>query len=166
MPDYAHVTVDDLPDAPSPTRHKKEVDEAVGATAFGFNRYTADPGEQLPWGRHHHPDHEEVLYVLSGTVRVDTPDGEFRVGSGEAFFVPAGAPQKAVAAGDEPAEVIAVGAPKETDRAVIREACPECGEVTGREYEYTEEDGRTVVVLTCGECNAETLRFGAGPDPA
>jgi len=30
MPDYAKVTVADLPDAPNPTRHKKELDEAVG----------------------------------------------------------------------------------------------------------------------------------------
>ena len=39
--DYPTVAVDDLPDAPNPTRRKKEVDEAVGATAFGFNVYVA-----------------------------------------------------------------------------------------------------------------------------
>jgi len=87
MPEYEHVTVEDLPDAPSPTRHKREIDEAVGATEFGFNVYVADPGEQLPWGYHHHPDHES-----------------------------------------------------------------------------TEEDGRSVVVLTCAACGTETLRFGEGPD--
>lgn len=164
MSGYEHVTVEDLPDAPSPTRHKREIDEAVGATEFGFNVYVAEPGEQLPWGYHHHPDHEEAFYVVTGEVRFETPDGEFLVGSGEAFFVSPGAPQKGVAVGDERAHVIAVGAPKASDEAVVRELCPECGERTGRDYETTEEDGRSVVVLSCAECGTETLRFGEGPD--
>lgn len=164
MPDYRHVRVEDLPDAPSPTDRKKELDEAVGATAFGFNVYEAAPGQQLPWGRHHHPDHEELLYVVGGEVRFETPDGEFRVGEGEAFFVPEGAPQKGVAAGDGPARVIAAGAPKAEDHAVVREECPDCGEETGRDYETLDEGGGTVVVLSCAECGSETLRFGQGPD--
>lgn len=160
MPDYRTVTVDDLPDAPNPTRHKKEVDEAVGAGAFGFNVYVADPGELVPWGRHRHPDHEELFYVIEGEVVVETPNGEFSVSAGEAFFVPADAPNKARAVGESPARFIAVGAPKSVDGSIIEERCPSCGEVT--RWEHARED--ETVVLTCGSCGAETRRFGPGPD--
>jgi mannose-6-phosphate isomerase-like protein (cupin superfamily) len=163
MPEYPRVQVAELPDAPNPTRHKKEVDEAVGASAFGFNHYTADPGQGLPWGYHAHPDHEELLYVLAGELAIETPDGEFRVGADEAVFVPPGAPQHARAVGDEPAEVIAVGAPKAADGAVISEPCPGCGEPTDRTHEEREVDDEPVYVLSCAACGAETDRLRAGP---
>lgn len=73
MPEYPRVKVDELPDAPNPTAHKKEVDEALGIDSFGFNVYVARPGERLPWGYHYHPDHEELLYVLEGELAVETP---------------------------------------------------------------------------------------------
>ncbi|NHN60639.1 MULTISPECIES: cupin domain-containing protein [Halorussus] len=160
--EFRKVAVDDLPDAPNPTRRKKEVDEAVGATEFGFNVFVADPGQQLPWGEHRHPDHEELLYVLAGEIRVETPDGDYRVESGEAFFVPPEARQRAVAAGEEPARIVAVGAPKAADGAIIEEECPECGEETDRDYE--ERDGGETYVLSCASCGAELTEMTAGPE--
>jgi quercetin dioxygenase-like cupin family protein len=159
---YEHVRVEDLPDAPNPTRHKKEVDEAVGATAFGFNVVTATPGERLPWGRHRHPDHQELFYVVSGTVRFETPEGDHEVGAGEAFFVEPDSPQKGVATGKTPAVVVAAGAPKATDDAVVEEACPACGAVTDRTFEPASEDGERVYRLSCADCgeHVETLRAG------
>ncbi|WP_224449855.1 cupin domain-containing protein [Haloprofundus salilacus] len=159
MPEYRKVSVESVPNTPNPTREKKEIDEAVGATEFGFNVFTAEPGEQIPWGYHRHPDHEELFYVLSGELRVETPDGEFRVGTDEAFFVPRGAPNRAVAAGEEPCRFVAVGAPKDADGAVIEEECPACGDATDRTYEAVEDAGRTVYVLSCAECGVETRRF-------
>jgi len=137
---------------------KRELDEALGISTFGLNYFVADPGEQVPWGRHRHPDHEEAFYVLEGRLRVETPDGEFSVGPDEAFYVPANHWNRAVAAGDEPCRLLAMGAPKEGDEAIIEEPCPECGESTGREYE-TKDDGETYV-LSCADCGAETMRFG------
>lgn len=160
--EYAHVVVDDLPDAPNPTRHKKEVDEAVGATAFGFNVVTADAGERIPWGYHRHPDHEELFYVLDGSLVVETPEREYEVAAGEAFFVPRGKPQRAVA-GEQGCRLVAAGAPKATDDAVISERCPLCGEETGRDYRVEELDGTTAYVLTCDACGAETDRLTSGP---
>lgn len=160
MPDYRKVAVDDLPDAPNPTRHKKEVDEAVGASAFGFNVYVAEPDELVPWGAHRHPGHEELFYVIEGELAVETPDGEFAVGAGEAFFVPADAPNKARVGGNATARFVAVGAPKSADGSVIEDRCPSCGEVT--RWESARED--ETVVLSCGSCGAETARFGAGPE--
>jgi len=156
--DYRRVAVDGLPNRPNPSRVKREVDEAVGATAFGFNVYEADPGEQLPWGYHSHPDHEELFYVVAGVLVVETPEEEYRVGAGEAFFVPPDHPNRARAVGDEPARVVAVGAPKADDRAVIAEQCPACGADTDREYETVEEG--SVYVLRCVDCGTETDRFG------
>lgn len=159
MAEYPTVTVDALPDAPAPCRHKKEVDEAVGATAFGFNVYVAEPGERLPWGYHYHPEHEELFYVIAGRLVLDTPDDHIPVEAGEAIFVPAGAKNRAHATGDEPARVIAVGAPKNADTAVIEDHCPACGEATGR---TAEQDG-DAYVLICGACGEPVDRIVAGP---
>lgn len=159
MVEYPTVTVDALPDVPAPSRHKKEVDEAVGATAFGFNVYIAEPGERLPWGYHYHPEHEELFYVLAGRLVLDTPDEEITVEEGEAVFVPAGAKNRARAVGTERARVIAVGAPKEQDAAVIEDECPACGAPTGR---TAKEDGEAVI-LSCAACGETIDRFVAGP---
>lgn len=159
MTDYRKVAVDDVANTPSPSREKKELDEALGVTEFGCNVYTADPGEQVPWGRHRHPDHEEVFLVLSGELRVETPAGEYAVGPDEAFFVPKNHWNRAVVDGDEPCRFLAIGAPKASDAAVIEEECPECGEMTGRASELV-GDGETYT-LSCAACGAETSRFSA-----
>lgn len=155
---YRKRRVDDLPDAPSPATAKKEVDEALGVEAFGFNVYTVEPGERVPWGYHHHPRHEEVFYVLDGVLTVDIPEGSVVVESGEALHVPPGHPNRAHNAGEAVVRLIAVGAPKTTDEAVIEERCPACGDLTDRRGERT-DDGDTVV-LRCTACGAETDRFG------
>jgi mannose-6-phosphate isomerase-like protein (cupin superfamily) len=169
MPEYPRVQVDEVSDTPNPTAHKREIDEALGANAVGFNLYVARPGERLPWGCHYHPDHEELLYVLDGKLEIETDgrldrESSFRVGAGEALLIPAGAPQCARAIGEKPARVIAVGAPKDADSAVIEEYCPACEKRTDRTYEPIEAEGEPVYVLSCTECGTETERFGAGPD--
>ncbi|WP_380677291.1 cupin domain-containing protein [Salinigranum sp. GCM10025319] len=161
---YRTVDVDDLPNAPNPTTAKKEVDEALGVESFGFNVYTVAPGERVPWGFHSHPRHEEVFYVLDGVLTVDTAGEPIVVEAGEALRVPPGHPNRARNAGETSVRLIAVGAPKETDEAVIEERCASCGEVTDRRSERT-DDGDTVV-LRCAGCGVETDRFGRGPTPA
>jgi uncharacterized cupin superfamily protein len=158
------VSVSDLPDTPNPTSGKKEVDEAVGAEAFGFNVYEVRPGEQIPWGYHSHPNHEELFYVLAGAVAVETEEGTVRAESGDAVFVAPGEKNRAHNDGEETARVLAVGAPKDRDGAEIAEECPACGEVSGRTYETIETAEGEVYVLSCAECGAEVRRFGAGPD--
>ena len=163
---YRTVDVDEVANTPNPTRVKRELDEALGVSTFGCNYYEANPGERVPWGRHRHPDHEELFFVLAGELAVETPDGEFRVGADEAFFVPEDAPNRAVAAGDDPCRFLAIGAPKESDGAVIGEPCPACGAETDREYEIENEgDGEhpdvEEYVLYCADCGAEADRFSA-----
>lgn len=151
---YQTVDVDAMDSVPAPCRSKKEVDEAVGASAFGFNVYEADPGERLPWGYHRHPEHEELFYVLAGELAFETADGTHRVAAGQAFFVPEDHPNAGRAVGEEPARVVAVGAPKATAGAVLSEECPECGAVTDREFEKTTEGDERVVRLYCSDCGA------------
>lgn len=161
---YRRIAVDDAANTPNPTRAKRELDEALGVSLFGCNYYEADPGERVPWGYHRHPNHEELFFVIAGELAVDTADGEFRVGADEAFFVPAGAPNRAVAVGDEPCRFLAVGAPKDADGAVIEEACPACGDVSDREYRVEDvgegdDPEAEEYVLLCAHCGAETDRF-------
>ena len=63
---------------------------------------------------------------------------------------------------DEPARVIAVGAPNSTDGAVISEPCPDCDDRTDRTHE--ERDG--AYLLFCADCGARTDRLVAGSDDA
>jgi quercetin dioxygenase-like cupin family protein len=184
-PEFPRVDVEALPDAPNPTTHKKEVDEALGIEAFGFNVYTARPGERLPWGYHYHLDHEELLYVIEGELELETPEtrgtggdddggtadggGEDegeppRLAAGEALLVSPGAPQCTRAVGDSVTRVIAAGAPKDADGAVISEFCPACEEHTDRTYDQSETDDGPVYVLSCADCGKETDRLRAGPE--
>jgi uncharacterized cupin superfamily protein len=164
MTGYRKVDAESLPDAPSPTSHKKEIDEAVGAEAFGLNLYLAEPGEQLSMGRHHHPDHEELFYVLKGRLEFETADGTFTVEASEVFFVPPGDPQKGHARGDTTARFLAVGAPKAEDHAVIVEYCESCATETEQDLSMETEGERQVVIIACGDCGTVTDEFGAGPD--
>ncbi len=155
-PQYRHVKIAALPDAPNPSSRKKEIDEAVGATAFGLNAYTLAPGEQAPWGYHYHPDHEELFYVQHGTLAVETASGTVTVEQGEAFFIPSGAPNRAYNGGEDSVAFLAVGAPKRSDRAVVVEECPDCGEDTDRRHEVVDHEGERAYRLFCTRCGAET----------
>lgn len=159
---YELARVDLLPDEPSYAAHMKAVGEAVGATEFAVNVYTALPGESISLGYHRHPDHEELFYVIEGTIAFETADGGFWIETGEAFFVPAGAPHRCRAVGDTEARVIAIGAPKATNDAVFSEPCPACGEETDREIERTDAGSTPAVVLRCSACGEETDRVRPG----
>lgn len=155
--DFRKISVDDAPDGLAPVRVKKELDEAVGATEFGCNYYEAETGELVPWGYHRHPDHEELFFVIEGDLSVETPDGDYHVGPNEAFFVPKNGRNRARVVGDSTCRFLAMGAPKETDAAIIEEECPDCGETTELDVERT--DGE--YVLSCGACGGEIRRFEA-----
>jgi len=165
MPDYDHVAVDELPDVPSATDHRRALADAVGAAELALNYFEASPGQRIPLGGYHaHHEQEECFYVLSGTVAFDTEDGEIEVGADEVFFAPPEHPHCGLAVGDEPARVLAIRAPAEPSDATVVEACPSCGETTDREYATTTAGAERAVVLTCVECGAETDRFTPGPN--
>ena len=106
--------LDPVPDRPS-TRWS--VGKAAGLSQFGLNVYEAAPGEQLPLAYHLHHEQEEAMYVLSGTLHVETPEGEKVLGSDEVFVAEPESPHRAYNPEDaeEPVRVVAVGAPKVDD---------------------------------------------------
>lgn len=107
-------TIDPTPDRPCVHR---SIGDAAGLSAVAMNVYDAEPGEQLPLAYHYHDRQEEAFYVLSGTLSVETPEGEFTVGADEVFVADPESPHRAYNADDagEPVRVLAVGAPPADD---------------------------------------------------
>lgn len=111
------------PEAIDPTPDRPCVQRSIGTAAalseFAMNVYEADPGEQLPVVYHSHDEQEEAFYVLSGTLSVETPEGEFTVGRDEAFVAEPDSPHRAYnpEGTGEPVRVLAIGAPPVDDDA-------------------------------------------------
>jgi mannose-6-phosphate isomerase-like protein (cupin superfamily) len=78
-----------------------------------INRFDAAPGEQLPLAYHYHETQEEAFLVRSGTLHVETPEGEFTVPAGSMFAAEPEAPHRAYNPDDADGtvSVVAVGAP-------------------------------------------------------
>ena len=115
---YHHLDsadVEPLPDRPSETR---DVAEAVGLENLGLRRYVVAPGEDVPLtGLHYHDEQEEAFYVVSGELRVETPEREYVVEADQFFVAEPGSPHRAfnAAGSDGDAIVVAVGAPSISD---------------------------------------------------
>jgi mannose-6-phosphate isomerase-like protein (cupin superfamily) len=102
--------LDPIPDRPCELRR---VSEAAGLSRMAVNRFTADPGEQIPLAYHYHDEQEELFVVLAGTLHVETPERTYEVPEGCFFAVEPGSPQRAFnpAEAAETVTVVAVGAP-------------------------------------------------------
>ena len=114
---YHHVDVDGIEPTPDRPSVQRAVGDAAGLTEMAVNRYEVAPGEAIPLAYHYHDEQEELFYVLSGTLAVETPEGTYEVGADEAFAVEPGSPQRAHNP-DSAAEgvvVLAVGAPAVED---------------------------------------------------
>lgn len=155
MSGYRKVNIQNINSTVSPASKKIELDEAVGAETFGVNLFTAHPDEQLPWGYHRHPNQEEILLVLSGEIEVNTPNEVYHVSENEAIFVPMDHKQCAAAVGNAPASVIAIGAPKASDEAIIEEQCERCDEVTQHEPQIKNGHDNESHALSCVNCGTE-----------
>lgn len=106
--------VEPTPDRPC---ERRPVGDVAGLENLAVNRYVAAPGEQLPLAYHYHDDQEEVFYVDSGTLHVETPGREYAVEAGSFFVVEPESPQRAFvpSSADESAAVVAIGAPRVDD---------------------------------------------------
>lgn len=114
---YHHVDPDEIEPTPDRPSVQRAISDAVGLENVAVNRYEAEPGEAIPLAYHYHDDQEELFYVLSGTLTVETPEGTYEVGADEAFVVEPDSPQYASAADDagETTRVLVVGAPRVDD---------------------------------------------------
>lgn len=106
--------LDPTPDRPST---QWAVGDAAGLEQFAFNVYEAHPGEQIPLAYHSHDTQEEAMYVLAGTLTVETPEDEYEVSDGEIFVAEPGSPHRAYNAENAagPVRVLAIGAPRVDD---------------------------------------------------
>jgi mannose-6-phosphate isomerase-like protein (cupin superfamily) len=94
--------------------------EPAELSQLALNYFCAAPGEQAPLAYHYHETQEEAFYVLSGTLHVETPEGDMTVPEGGVFAADPESPHRAYNPGDAEAavELLAVGAPPADDDAV------------------------------------------------
>jgi len=113
---YSHVDPGELPAAPDRPSTKRSISDAAGLSNLAAHVYEVDPGEAIPLAYHVHAEQEELFYVLSGELRVETPEGEYAVGADKAFAVEPESPQRAFVPTDgEPTAALVVGAPPVDD---------------------------------------------------
>lgn len=120
---YAVVDPDDRePEADRPCDLRR-LSEPAGLEHVAVNRYRAEPGEQIPLAYHYHKTQEEAFVVTSGTLHVETPEGEHTVSEGSLFAAQPTAPHRAYNPDDAAGtvEVIAIGAPPTEDDAAVYE---------------------------------------------
>lgn len=136
----------------------------LGTTDVAINRYDVDPGGNISGGYHAHHDQEEVFYVESGVARFETDTGDVDVEAGELLRFGPGEFHHGYNASDEPAVVIALGAPPQSDEVESVRECPACGDRfhhhrTSFMGKITDPDDPARRV-ECPECGAETIRIG------
>jgi len=105
---------DDLPESPDHPCDRRSVSEAAELAQLALAVYTMAPGEQLPTTYHYHEQREEAFYVVSGTLTVETPEGEHTVDPGEVFVAEPESPHRAYNPDDATGAVgvVGMGAPK------------------------------------------------------
>ena len=117
---YHVVDTDEVDPDPDRPCTRRSLSELAGLSEMAINRFEADPGDQLPLAYHYHETQEEAFYVLSGTLHVETPEGDLTVPEGGVFAADPESPHRAYNPGDAEAavELLAVGAPPADDDAV------------------------------------------------
>lgn len=120
---YSVVDPDEIEPIADRAGDPRPLAEAAGLETVALNRFRAAPGEQIPLVYHYHEVQEEAFVVLSGTLRVETPEGEFEVPAGSIFAAQPESPHRAYnpSSADETVEVVAIGAPAVEDDAVAYE---------------------------------------------
>jgi quercetin dioxygenase-like cupin family protein len=78
--------------------------ELTGTDALTVGRVTIEAGERNP--EHRHPNCDEALYVLAGTLRHTIGDEERRLTAGDLIHVPRGERHRAVNDGAEDAVAV------------------------------------------------------------
>ncbi len=111
-PGYERAALADLERNPEKPSDRWEVSPALGLDGYNFNVAVLAPGERLSrTAYHYHPGQEEFFYVLRGTCRVEVEDGSFDLGPDEMVVFRPGVVHLLHNPHDEPAKLVAVGAP-------------------------------------------------------
>lgn len=107
-------SVDPTPDRPCVQR---ALGDAAELENVAVNLYEVEPGEQIPLAYHYHDEQEELFYVLSGELHVETPEGELVAAAEDLLVVEPDSPQRAFNPADatETLRTLAVGSPSVDD---------------------------------------------------
>ena len=110
---YHQIDPDDLPEPEDYPCDRRGISDTAELHALHAATYEMAPGEDLSRTYHYHETREELFYVLAGTLRVETPDGEYVVPADEAFVAEPESPHRAHNPddADESVTVLGVGAP-------------------------------------------------------
>lgn len=113
--------------APAATREVEETDfgrlewmiagRLGNSTTMTVGRCYIDPGKANP--RHYHPNCDEVLHVLQGTIEHSDGDNLRKMGPGDTISIPAGVLHNARNVGDDQAIFVIVFS--SADRQVVGE---------------------------------------------
>lgn len=111
---YHHLDPDEIPTADDYPCDRRGFSDAAGLGALHAARYELSPGEALARTYHYHQQREELFYVLSGTVHIETPEETFVIDADEVFVAEPESPHRAFVPEDASgsARVLGVGAPK------------------------------------------------------
>lgn len=111
---YHVVDPDALDATPEYPCDRRSIAEAAGLSTLAAAVYELAPGEGLAQEYHYHEQREELFYVLSGTLHVETPECEFEVPAGSVFVVEPESPIRPYnpESADGQVRVFGVGAPQ------------------------------------------------------
>lgn len=143
------VAVDDLPTNPHADADRRDLTDPLDAAGVALNRFSLEPGEWAS-GLHAHDDQEEVYVVIAGELTVERLDGTTTLEADEAARF---APEEHHAArneGDADAELLALGAPRDSEVVRIPLDCLDC-DARGLRPAMDDEGP----ALVCPDCGAE-----------
>jgi len=111
---YHVLGADSIRPTPEYPCDRRPVTDAAGLGTLAAALYELAPGEQLARAYHYHEQREELFYVRSGELYVETPDREYRIEADRVFVAEPGHPHRAFnpEAASEPVCVLGVGAPR------------------------------------------------------
>lgn len=114
---YHVVNLMEIETHPKHESDRRSLKRVLPLEHIGLSRYLAQPGEQIPQEYHYHDTQEEVFYVVSGEMTVETPEREFVVAPDEVFVAEPNDPHRAYNAADATQDllVIAIGGPNILD---------------------------------------------------
>jgi mannose-6-phosphate isomerase-like protein (cupin superfamily) len=134
----------------SATVEKQDLTEELDTSNVALNHYTIPADEGLPGGLHAHLDQEEVFVVLDGVAVFETFEGTETVEAGDAIRFQPGEFQSGRNSGDSALQILAIGAPKETEEVRIPAVCPACGQ-NSLELDFAGES----LTFHCPSCDAQ-----------
>ncbi len=156
------VRIDDIENAVQPAAVMRKLTDALGLTDFAINYYELEPGDSFAFAYHNHEIQEEVFYVQEGTATFETEGGDISIEAGELIRFDREEFQRGWNRGDERVTALALGAPLDYGTQVKLRYCECCEEKTDNRLEGGKDDGESIVVAFCTECESETGRWYRG----